>query len=83
MVAWLDSEVLMTAKLTRREVIVRSLWAAPGLVYVLPSAAFAADAATRLAELEKTNGGRLGVAVLEVASGRRSRRRLSARRSAG
>jgi hypothetical protein len=49
----------MTAKLTRREVIVRCLWAAPGLVYVLPSAAFAADAATRLAELEKTNGGRL------------------------
>jgi beta-lactamase class A len=46
---------------------------------VLPSAAFAADAETRLAELEKANGGRLGVAVLEVGSGRRVERRAHER----
>ena len=61
----------MTEQLTRREVIVRSLWAAPGLLSLLPSPAFAEDDAARLAALEKTHGGRLGIAVLDVATGRR------------
>ena len=69
----------MTAKLTRREAIVRSLLAAPAVVYALPSAAFAVDAGTRIAELERTHGGRLGVAVLDVASGRRVERRAHER----
>src|SRR5687768_3909619 len=69
----------MPKKVTRREVILRSLLAAPGLVYVLPAAALAADAATRLAELERTNGGRLGVAVLDVRGGRRIERRAHER----
>ena len=69
----------MTEKLTRREVIARSLLAAPGLVYLLPQAALAADAAARLGELERTHGGRLGVAVLDVGSGRRIERRAHER----
>lgn len=69
----------MTAKLTRREVIARSLVAAPGLLYGLRSTAFAADVDTRLADLEKKSGGRLGVAFLEVASGRRVERRAHER----
>ena len=46
---------------------------------MLRDPAVAADAATRLAELEKTNGGRLGVAVLDVATGRRIERRAHER----
>jgi len=71
----------MPAKLTRRDVIVRSLLAAPGLVYPWPSTAFAADAAAakRLAALEKSHGGRLGISVLDVAGGGRVERRAHER----
>jgi len=56
----------MTATIARRTVLAGSL---PGSLLALP--AFADDPAKSLAELETRNGGRLGVAALDTASGRR------------
>ena len=53
----------MPASIARRAVFAGSLLAVP---------AFANDAATGFAELERRNGGRLGVAALDTASGRRA-----------
>ena len=53
----------MPASIARRAVLAGSLLAVP---------AFANDAATGFAELERRNGGRLGVAALDTASGRRA-----------
>ena len=52
----------MPASIARRAVFAGSLLALP---------AFANDAATGFAELERSNGGRLGVAAVDTASGRR------------
>jgi beta-lactamase class A len=53
----------MPASIARRAVFAGSLLALP---------AFANDAATGFAELERSNGGRLGVAAVDPASGRRA-----------
>ena len=52
----------MPASIARRGFLAAPLLALP---------AFANDATTPLAELERRNGGRLGVAALDTASGRR------------
>lgn len=52
----------MPASIARRSFLAAPLLALP---------AFADDATSRLAELERRNGGRLGVAALDTASGRR------------
>lgn len=56
----------MTALIARRPMLAGSLFA--GSLLVLP--AFANDAAKSFAEVEARNGGRLGVAALDTASGR-------------
>jgi beta-lactamase class A len=61
----------MSSSLTRRAAIARALLAAPALCQRTAGSAFAADTLTRLAELERINGGRLGVAVLDVATKRK------------
>ena len=53
----------MPASIARRGFLAGSLLALP---------AFANDAASQLAELERRNGGRLGVAAIDTASGRRT-----------
>jgi beta-lactamase class A len=60
----------MTASIARRTVLAGSLLALP---------AFANDAAKDLADLERRNGGRLGVAALDTASGRRAGHRADER----
>jgi len=52
----------MPASIARRGFLAAPLLALP---------AFADDATSRLAELERRNGGRLGVAAIDTASGRR------------
>src|SRR5262245_44943857 len=64
----------MTASIARRTVLAGSLLALP---------AFANDAAPSLAELEHRVGGRLGVAALDTASGRRIGHRLDERPGVG
>jgi beta-lactamase class A len=68
----------MTAWIARRTLLVLSMaGAVPGTLFALP--AFANDAARSLAELEARNGGRLGVAALDTASGRRVSHRADER----
>lgn len=57
----------MAVQPTRRAVLAVSLLTAP----LLAGPAFADDATPRFAELERRNGGRLGVAAFDSASGRR------------
>ena len=57
----------MPASIARRGFLAAPLLALP---------AFANDATSQLAELERRNGGRLGVAVLDRASGRRVGHRI-------
>jgi beta-lactamase class A len=57
----------MRGSISRRVVIAAPMLAAPALV---PRWAVTAETAARLADLEARNGGRLGVAVLDVATGR-------------
>jgi beta-lactamase class A len=57
------TEKAIPAAIARRAVFAGSLLALP---------AFANDASSALADLERRNGGRLGVAALDTASGRRS-----------
>jgi len=52
----------MSGTISRRTLLIGTLLAAP---------AFANDAETRLAALERANGGRLGVAALDLGTGRR------------
>jgi beta-lactamase class A len=69
----------MRVDVTRRAAIVAAAATAP--VFLLSSIGFAAGAEpdARLTELEAKNGGRLGVAVLNKASGRRIKRRADER----
>ena len=57
----------MAVRPTRRAVLAVPLLTAP----LLARPAFADDATPRFAELERRNGGRLGVAAFDSASGRR------------
>jgi beta-lactamase class A len=57
----------MRDSISRRGLMVAPMLAVPALV---PSWAETADTAARLADLEARNGGRLGVALLDVATGR-------------
>ena len=57
----------MPVTISRRATLIGALLAAPTL-----APAFAEDAETRLTALERINGGRLGVAVLDTATGERS-----------
>jgi beta-lactamase class A len=61
----------MANRITRRAAIAQSVLAGPALIHAIKTSAFAADTLTRLAELERKNGGRLGVAVLDAATGRK------------
>lgn len=61
----------MPALITRRAALVRSILAVPALVQTLARPAVAADVRARLADLESKRGGRLGVAALDLATGRR------------
>ncbi|MDI3306274.1 MAG: class A beta-lactamase [Acetobacteraceae bacterium] len=62
----------MRAPIARRRVLAAPILAAPSLLPFRGARATAgADAAGRLAELEGRSGGRLGVAVLDAATGRR------------
>ncbi|MBX6742554.1 MAG: class A beta-lactamase [Acetobacteraceae bacterium] len=62
----------MRAPVARRRVLAAPILAAPSLLSFRDARATAgADAAGRLAELEGRSGGRLGVAVLDTATGRR------------
>jgi beta-lactamase class A len=57
--------------LTRRHALVRSALAAPWVLHALRTGAAAADeAVSTLAALEKEHGGRLGVAALDLRTGR-------------
>jgi beta-lactamase class A len=61
----------MPVSITRRAALVASALAVPLLSSAPGWAARADDATTRLADLEARSGGRLGVAVLDMATGRR------------
>src|SRR5262245_10726068 len=63
-------EKLMTVSVARRTVLAGSLLALP---------AFANNAVSGLADLEQRNGGRLGVAALDTAGGRRVGHRVDER----
>nr|AMP54385.1 classA [uncultured bacterium] len=67
-----EKETGMTMSMSRRQALVGSLLAVSALVPI-PAGAQAqdGDAEARLAELERAHGGRLGVAVLDLANGRR------------
>lgn len=69
----------MPVSLTRRAVIAASIMAAPALLAAPMRADDRRTIATRLADLEAQSGGRLGVAVLDVASGELTGRRLDER----
>jgi beta-lactamase class A len=69
----------MPLSITRRAALAASVFAAPMLASSLGRAATAEDAAARLADLEARNGGRLGVAALDVASGKRIGHRVDER----
>jgi beta-lactamase class A len=60
----------MPVMISRRALLIGTLLAAP---------AFAQDAETRLATLERANGGRLGVAALDLGTGRRISHRADER----
>jgi beta-lactamase class A len=60
----------MPVTTSRRALLIGTLLAAP---------AFAQDAETRLAGLERANGGRLGVAALDLGTGRRISHRADER----
>lgn len=64
---------------TRRGVLAGSILAAPLVLSNKLRAATEADAATRLGDLERRIGGRLGVAVLNTATGHRFARRADER----
>jgi beta-lactamase class A len=66
--------------LSRRRLLIRSLFAAPAIVSLKAPAQTKADAMqSRLAGLEKDHGGRLGVCVRDVATGRRIAHRAGER----
>jgi beta-lactamase class A len=66
------------ALMTRRTALASALLAGAALLSP-PAVADAAAAEARLADLERTNGGRLGVAILDLATGRRIGRRADER----
>jgi beta-lactamase class A len=57
--------------MSRRQALAGSLLAVPALASFSTQALASQDAEARLAELERVNGGRLGVAVLNLATGKR------------
>src|SRR3954466_4865620 len=63
--------------LTRRDFLALSALALPAIVYADSKRCNVID--TRLAELEHSNGGRLGVVVLNTATGERCGHRIDAR----
>ena len=67
--------------ISRRRLLKHSLLAIPAVAATLNTAtiARAADFQTAVADLEKANGGRLGVCVLDVATGRRLGHRVDER----
>jgi beta-lactamase class A len=67
------------ALMTRRTALVGALLTGPALLAPPAVANAAADAEARLADLERTNGGRLGVAILDLATGRQIGRRADER----
>jgi beta-lactamase class A len=64
----------MSATISRRTTLTGALLALPAF-----APAFANDAETRLVALERSNGGRLGVAVLDLGTGRRISHRADER----
>jgi beta-lactamase class A len=69
----------MTISLTRRSILAGSLLAAPALMVARTALADVKDAAAQLRALEKKYGGRLGVAILDTASGTRIEHRADER----
>lgn len=69
----------MPVSITRRAALASSALAVPLLASARGRAAQAADPAAQLADLETRSGGRLGVAVLDVATGRRISHRADER----
>jgi beta-lactamase class A len=66
--------------ISRRRLLTRGLLAAPAFVALKAHAQTgAADAPTSLADLERDHGGRLGVCLLDVATGRRLEHRANER----
>jgi beta-lactamase class A len=64
-------ETGMTLSMSRRQALAGSLLAVPALAFFPAQAQSGEDVEARLADLERAHGGRLGVAVLNLATGKR------------
>jgi beta-lactamase class A len=72
-------ETGMTLSMSRRQTLAGCLLAVPALASFPAQAQSADDVEARLADLERANGGRLGVAVLNLATGKRAGHRADER----